>query len=156
MRPARPNEIQKSTKKKLSWITKKTGLLAVALLILVCAVGWLFYQKNSEDMIDPAKYQSVFLVNGQVYFGKLEKASGDYFRLTDIWYLQLTQPLQPEQSGASAAQSNPELIKLGDEMHGPEDEMIIKDEQILFFENLKDSGKVVETIKTNQNKNNNK
>lgn len=39
-----------------------------------------------------------------------------------------------------------QLIKLGDEIHGPEDEMILSKDQVLFYENLKTDGKVAQSI----------
>jgi hypothetical protein len=48
--------------------------------------------------------------------------------------------------------SNFELIKLGNEIHGPEDEIIIPKSQLLYFENLKPGGTVSKTITQNQTK----
>ena len=36
--------------------------------------------------------------------------------------------------------------KLGQEIHGPEDEMIISKDHVLFYENLKSDGKVSQSI----------
>jgi hypothetical protein len=41
-------------------------------------------------------------------------------------------------------------VKLGNEIHGPEQEMQISSSQVIFWENLKNDGKVVDAIK-NQN-----
>jgi len=38
------------------------------------------------------------------------------------------------------------LIKLGSEIHGPDDEMIVSKDQILFFENLKKDSQVSASI----------
>ena len=40
-----------------------------------------------------------------------------------------------------------QLIKLGEEVHGPEDTMVINRDQMLFFENLKSDGKVTQLIR---------
>lgn len=126
----------------------------VALLLVVAAVGWLVYRSSSSAHIDSNKYQAVFFTNGQVYFGKLQKLSGDYFRLNDIFYIQAkpnggeddaNKSQNPQETSEQTA-SDLQLIKLGSEVHGPEDEMIISKEQILFFENLKKDGKVSDTI----------
>lgn len=99
--------------------------------------------------IDGSKYQAVFFTNGQVYFGKLQNSGSGYMRLTDIYYLQ-SQQNSDEDSGNPQAtsndQSNVQLIKLGDEIHGPEDEMVISKDQVLFYENLKPDGKVAQSI----------
>ncbi|HET8884527.1 MAG TPA: hypothetical protein VFM68_03585 [Candidatus Saccharimonadales bacterium] len=134
------------------------GLLLVAVIVLS---GWFLYRSSINAYIDDNKYQAVFFTNGQVYFGKLDKLNGGYFKLTDIFYLQA----QPDESGdTSEGSTNPQetanqqtpdvqLIKLGSEVHGPTDEMIMSKEQILFFENLKADGNVSETIEKYQNEN---
>lgn len=93
------------------------------------------------------KYQAVFLTNGQVYFGQFSQRFG-VATLSDIYYLQVQQDLQP--TGEDQQQTDPSdirLIKLGNELHGPEDLMRINTSQILFVEDLKDDGNVVKAIK---------
>jgi hypothetical protein len=130
--------------------------IAVAMLIVavIATCGLLFYKSSVSSYIDGGKYQSVFLTNGQVYFGKLSKLSGDYFKLTDIFYLQTqtTSTSSTVQAVASSSDANVQLIKLGNEIHGPEDAMIINKDQILFFENTKADGKVTAAIKEYYNK----
>jgi hypothetical protein len=136
---------------KMPWI-----VLAVIVVVLV-VVGVLFRDKLfgpksvMPDMgSDVSAYQAVFLTNGQVYFGRLSSANSDYPVLTDIYYLQVVQPpLQGQQSGTAAApqsQSQISLVKLGNELHGPVDEMHISKPQILFYEDLKSDGQVVKAI----------
>ena len=127
------------------------GVRAV-LILVVAIVGWMLFKGGDPASgINTGRYQAVFFTNGQVYFGKLQSFNHDYMKLTDIYYLQT-------QSGEAADSKNPQkttnddqgnvqLIKLGDEIHGPEDEMIIAKDQMLFFENLKTDGKVAESIK---------
>jgi hypothetical protein len=93
-------------------------------------------------------WQAVFLSNGQVYFGKIVKESSKDVVVRDIYYLQVTQPLQ--RSGDQANQANQQnelsLVKLGNELHGPTDEMRINRDHVLFIENLKTDSRVVEAI----------
>lgn len=86
-------------------------------------------------------YQAVFLDNGQVYFGKLRRF-GDYPVLKDVYYLQITQQLQ----GSANDASNVNLVKLGNELHGPTDQMRINRQSILFIEDLKPDSQVVQAI----------
>lgn len=99
----------------------------------------------------PSGYQSVFLTNGQVYFGKIADINGQYVTLSDIYYLQVTQPpLQgSQQNNNQQSQQQPQvsLVKLGNELHGPVDEMKINRDQILFFEDMKDDSKVMQAIR---------
>lgn len=99
--------------------------------------------------IDGNKYQVVAFANGQMYFGKLHAFNGEYMKLTDIYYLQTQDGKNgssenPQQTAAN--QNDIQLIKLGDEIHGPEDEMMISKDQVLYYENLKDDGKVAQAI----------
>jgi hypothetical protein len=134
----------KSSRKKL--MAMGAGLLA----LLVLGLGsWFLYQSSTAATIDNSKYQAVFFTNGQVYFGKLHTLNNNYMKLTDIFYLQAqntsSDSKNPQQT--TAQQSNDvQLIKLGSEVHGPDDEMIISKDQVLFFENLKKDGKVTDSI----------
>ena len=101
-------------------------------------------------------WQAVFLTNGQVYFGKVAKEGSQKVVLQDIYYLQVTQPLQTsgDQQAQAAAQNELSLVKLGNELHGPEDQMRINADQVLFIEDLKSDSRVVEAInnyKSSQN-----
>lgn len=122
---------------------------ATTLIIFIITLGVLFfYQSSTSASIDNSKYQAVFFTNGQVYFGKLQTLNGDYMKLTDIFYLQTktdTASTNP-QTTSDQKTSDVQLIKLGSEVHGPEDQMMISKSQILFFENLKKDGKVSDSI----------
>ncbi len=92
-------------------------------------------------------WQAVFLSNGQVYFGKVVKANDEVVVLREIYYLQVTQPLQ--RSGSKEKQqpvNELSLVKLGNELHGPQDEMRINYQHVLFIEDLKPDSKVVQAI----------
>jgi len=134
-------------------------IIATILLLGILAGGaYLFAGKSVNNLtssgsslvgVDSDKYQALFLTNGQVYFGKLEKADKETIKISNIFYLQVEQAVQPkeEANAEQAEQGETQLVKLGEELHGPEDEMFIDRDQVLFWENLKDGGKVVEAIK---------
>lgn len=132
-------------------------LIGVIVLLLVAAGWWFFMRTNSvAGNIDNGKVQAVFFTNGQVYFGKLRVVNSEYMKLTDIFYLQTKTANSggnPQETSSDSA-SNVELIKLGDEIHGPEDEMVFSKDQVLFFENLKSDGNVSSTISKYQDQNN--
>ena len=147
----RVQPVQRSTK-RLKW-----PIIAIIILLIVAA-GWFGWSRlNSGGLaIDSNKYQAVFFTNGQVYFGKLASLNKDYLKLTDIYYLQSQQNPDSDKKSENpqetlAKQDNIQLIKLGNEVHGPEDKMIISKDQILFIEDLKSDGKVTKTIEQ-QNK----
>ena len=160
--PAAPSmpqmEPQSSGGSKTPWVV--LGLVVVVIIVL----GLLFRDKlfggSGEKMqgsqpaasSKPSGYQAVFLTNGQVYFGKIANADSQYATMSDIFYLQVVQPpLQGQQdpnqpAAPAAAQPQISLVKLGNELHGPVDEMHINRDQILFYEDLKGDGQVVQAI----------
>ena len=146
--PERGRKKQKSPKRGI------VSLLVMVLLVVIIGLGaWFALTKLGNKgaiAVDGSKYQAVFFTNGQVYFGKLQAGGGDYLKLTDIYYLQSqasdTESSNPQNVSSDQQSNNVQLIKLGNEIHGPEDEMIINKDQVLFYENLKSDGKVAQTI----------
>ena len=125
------------------------GVLLVILLIVGGWFAWRMISGAASAPIDSGKYQAVFFTNGQVYFGKLQDYNSGYFKLTDIFYLQTQSTSSSESENpqeTSTDQNNVQLIKLGEEIHGPEDTMIISKDQVLFYEDLKSDGKVARSI----------
>lgn len=131
---------------------KKKGLMkwvmiAVAAVVVLGALAWFFLMRGgAAGQVDGGNYQAVFLTSGQVYFGKLTFVDDKYMKLTDVFYIQTASSSTNVQSSASS-NADMQLIKLGNEIHGPKDAMVISRDQVLFFENLKDDGKVATTIK---------
>lgn len=128
-------------------------IIGFFLLLLVIGGIWYFSQRgsplvslgsNEQGTIVSGEYQAVFLDNGQVYFGKLEKTRDTFYTLTDVFYLQSN--VAVEQA------SNLSLTKLGSEAHGPEDRMQINADHILFIENMKNDSKVVQAIEDYKSK----
>jgi hypothetical protein len=130
---------------KTPWVI--LGIIVVALVVL----GVVFRDKMFKKSTTTANYQAVFLTNGQVYFGKLSNANRDYVTVKDIYYLQVG----PQQGSGAPATTTPSqsisLVKLGNELHGPTDEMHISRSQILFYEDLKEDGQVVTAIVKDKN-----
>ena len=126
-----------------------TGIITVVLLLVLGVGGWIayaLYNAPESQGIDKSGYQAVFLTNGQVYFGKLQNTRGEYLTLTNIYYLQVQQTVQPAEANPATDQGETQLVKLGNELHGPQDSMKISDKQVLFWENLKADSKVAQAI----------
>lgn len=128
-------------------------ILAAALVV---AGGWYVLRGMfASSGIDSSKFQAVFLTSGQVYFGRMQVLNDNYIKLTDVFYIQADTAAadsQNPQDANSDSSNSMQLIKLGNEVHGPEDAMIISRDQILFYENLREDGKVVQIIKQSQEK----
>ena len=116
-------------------------LIALILVVLVvrtqlfrAGIASLFAPTASE-VIDRNAYQAVFLTNGSTYFGKLQEQGGEWFVLSDVFYL------------SASDDAGTQLIKRGSEPQGPKEPMIIPRDQILFIENLRDDSEIVSAIK---------
>ena len=114
-------------------------VVVISVLFLTNSVKYSRYDKN--DFIDSNAYQAIFLTNDQIYFGRLKNISSDYLLLSDVYYVKINE------GGAG------QLVKLGlGEPHKPKDEMIINQDQVLFWENLNADSPVVNTIRNMQSK----
>ncbi|MBT5808564.1 hypothetical protein HOI18_04810 [Candidatus Uhrbacteria bacterium] len=141
--------IGRSSKKEVN----KSGnwnWIIILFIIAIAGGGWYYFSSDDGTVdqtdsgsggisISTGEYQAVFLDNGQVYFGELNQNRGQFYTLTDVFYLQ---------SGAAGIDqvSSLSLTKLGNEAHGPEDRMEINVEHILFIEDMKGDSKVVQAI----------
>jgi hypothetical protein len=125
----------------LNLVNKNIWLFVIVLIILL--ITCVFYWSKSEfPRVEKNTYQALFLTNNQVYFGNLKDYSSDYVILENIYYLQTTSNLQQD----SQSQNVINLVKLGNELHGPEDMMFVPKDKIMFWENLKSGSPVVQKI----------
>lgn len=121
--------------KSLTWPVKAAiGVVIVA--ILGCGI---WYAKASWEERGRDGIYAVFLTNNQVYFGHIARDGRKTLLLTNIYYIQPKDQNQPEATDIS-------LLKLGNEVHGPEDQMEINREHVLFVEKLKPDGRVAKAI----------
>ena len=130
-----------------------TVVLLFCITIVLVGLVW-FIALNGpakeSKYVDGDKLQAVFLNGGQVYFGDIENLNKDYLRMSNIYYLRVNQTVQPDQTdteGNPVTQNDISLVKLGCELHGPMDEMLINRDQVIFWENLKEDGQVANAVK---------
>lgn len=138
-----------SKKNILSVFTFSLKLLGVIVVLvgIVFLVKYLNTQRNG-GMINNDAYSAVFLSNDQVYFGKIAKDNKSEIMMTNVYYLQINKDgTMGEDTLGALNQSRFTLIKLGQELHGPTDELFISKSQVMFREYLRDDSKVVELIK---------
>ena len=130
----------------LSDIIKLVAYIAIALSVGL--IAYISYQNSNPSLNLKEEFQAVFLTTGQVYFGQVKARGADFTDLENIYYLKSSSELNTSVSDST----NISLIKLGNEVHGPTDRMVINNNQILFIEDLKNDSKVVLAIKDYQNK----
>jgi hypothetical protein len=113
------------------------------------------FSKNTKVVSDA--YVAVFLSNEQVYFGKMTEYTDTDLVLNDVYYLQLSGVPTPV-AGVDKKTADPisgntfSLIKLGNELHGPTDELFINRAHVLFYEKLRADGRVMQSITEDKNK----
>lgn len=121
-------------------------LFSVAVLLALIAFSFARTNNTTENkLVDSNVYQAVFLNNGQVYFGKVVDISGDFLRLTGVYYL--TQNNATATDTNTTTNSDYTLVKLGcQQIHYPYDQMVINRSQVTFWENLNKDGQVTKKI----------
>lgn len=111
--------------------------MLVVILVIFAGVGFFVYKKiNQKTATERA---AVFLTNGQVYFGDIVLQDDSKLVLKDIYYLRNTS----DQNDPSKKVS---IVKLGEELHGPTDQMYINRQHILFYEKMRENSKVNSAI----------
>lgn len=143
--------ILKQKKPKFS-IIKLTGFIILGtLLLILILIPYRNYTKTLRLITNDNQdnYQAIFLDNEQVYFGKVETTTTEFLKLNDIYYLKVNTGLQEGET--QGYQGDLSLVKLGEELHGPTDEMRVNLQHVLFIEELKDDSKIVQAIKEYSN-----
>jgi hypothetical protein len=136
------------TKKKDSLTTRSFLLIVKVLIVLAVLYGGLVVSKYFLKPDQLANdYVAVFLANGQVYFGKFDKKNEDELVMKEVYYLQNTNNGLYSSTSGELPKTGFTLVKLGQEIHGPEDFMYINKSQVLFYEYLRADSQLVETIK---------
>lgn len=116
------------------------NIIVAAVVIIIVVVAYMRY----------TAWRGVFLTNNQAYFGHvLWVPFSSTVTLRDVYYVQMSGPIQPASEG-----NQPQLtvIKLGSEIHGPRDVMMIPKSSVLFFEDLRADAPIVRAIEEYQNK----
>ncbi|MCR4280617.1 MAG: hypothetical protein NUV82_04320 [Candidatus Komeilibacteria bacterium] len=151
----RLNKPSRSNTEANSMVAK---IITIVIIVVVLLGALYFVDKYTSvnifgmegEQVTVTDWSAVFLSNGQVYFGKVESYNSNFVTLSDIYYLQVVQrPLQQTQTGETEqaqGQNELSLVKLGNELHGPEDYMKINADHVLFTERLKSDSQVVDAI----------
>ena len=97
-----------------------------------------YKESTGQNDVKSDQFQSVFLKSGQVYFGKITKITESQIKLENIYYIK---------ENSTGNTNDISLIKLGNELHAPEDVMFIERKNVDFWENLKVDGQIAKAIK---------
>ncbi|NGZ88588.1 hypothetical protein [Duganella aceris] len=110
-----------------------TAIATVTLAVAACAIAF----GHKAPRLD-TPYQAVALMNGQMFFGKMEEGGSDYVTLRDVFYIQGRQ--NPETRAVTSV-----LVKRGGEAHNP-DRMQINRQQVLLIEPVKTDSQIAKLI----------
>jgi hypothetical protein len=113
----------------------RIALFAVILLLTFGVVrAWDFVLPS----IGGARYQAVFLANGQTYFGRYLDRIGPYVKVENAFYI-ATQPTVEEGQTPESR-----IIRRGAELHQPLPSVLIPKTSILFVEDLRPDSQVAQ------------
>lgn len=140
---------QRTPREKKSRKTTIAVIVVAAVLLVVVGFFVIRFFSNTTQ-IEADKYQFIKLSNNEEYYGKLAVIDSNTLQLTDIFYIKSQDDSSTkddkDKKTTAQDQNNLQLIKLGSEVHGPEDKMIINRSQVMFYINLRPDGKVSQTI----------
>ena len=107
------------------------GLFVLVVALFAATFAFVRWWDFTMPTLGSARYQAVFLANGQTYFGHYIDRLGPYAKIEDAFYIQ--------QTPAADDQSTPEskIVRRGSELHQPLPSVLIPKSAILFIEDLR-------------------
>ena len=117
---------------------------AVAFLAVVLAFAFVQWWDFRAPSVGRARYQAVFLVSGQTYFGHYFDRLGPYARIDGVYYIQPVAGEDPEQPPQSR------IVRRGAELHAPLPTVLVAKTAVLFVEDLQPGSPVAEFIDADQ------
>lgn len=123
------------------------GVVVLAIVLVILGV-WKFGGGLLDGLLGggTGSYKAVALTNGTSYFGKVKNQNSNFITLTDVFYLRVKASNDPKVATLPASQRDLELVKLGNEIYGPEDVITLNRRAILSIEGLKADSKVLKAI----------
>ena len=118
-----------------------TGPLVRQILAIVLIVTVTFVLVRWWDFTLPAfgaRYQAVFLANGQTYFGHYLDRLGPYVKVENTFYIAQAPTAEEGQTPESR------IIRRGGELHEPLPFVLIPKSAILFVEDLRPDSQVAQ------------
>lgn len=119
----------------------------VMCLLLVGAAVWWYGARQQGQSINRSAYQVVYLTNGQAYFGKLQNTDGQYLVMQSPYTAQSVET--PLKDGETPAPTTT-LLRVRDQVYGPDDSIAIRAETVAFWQNLRDDSKITALLKSKQ------
>ena len=117
-----------------------SGFAKFVATIVALALAFTFVRWWDFTVSPPggARYQAIFLTNGQTYFGHYRDRLGPYVQIEDAYYIQSTPNSDPDKAAES------KLVRRGGELHRPEPWILIPKSALLFVEDLRPESPVAQ------------
>ncbi len=125
---------------------RKVGIVLV-LVLMLAAAAWMYFTSAQGQSINRSAYQVVYLTNGQAYFGKLQNTNGEYLVMRSPYS---AQSVQPDPKAGEEAAPTTTLLRVHDQVYGPDDSIAIRAETVAFWQNLRDDSKITALLKSKQ------
>ena len=110
----------------------RLAALLIALIVFAGVFALVRWWDFALPSFGAARYQAVFLSNGQTYFGRLVDRIGPYVKVENAYYIQQATPSEDPQQAPESR-----LIRRGNELHRPLPFVLIPRTAILFVEDLR-------------------
>lgn len=111
-----------------------------AVILVISLILW----QQTDRAIDSSTYQVVMLDNGKTYFGRLSGLSRDYVLLQDVYFIKPS--WEEEAVGEKAVETNIALQRIRNQLYEPVDDMYIRSDYIINWQNLRSDSQVVTAI----------
>lgn len=119
--------------------------LTISAVVVVGAIAGLYwYNHRNDQVVMSDHYQVIYLLSGQVYFGKLQNTAGHYLTLKNVYTLEA----KSSTADSADASNTSNILQVSRQVYGPEDSMAIRADQVQFWQNLRTDSKVAEAIKS--------
>jgi hypothetical protein len=96
--------------------------------------------------VNSDKYSAVFLVNGQVYFGKIISNNEYEMQLKDVFFLRVDEQTATEGEETQVNEPLLSLVERSKSLHKPIDPMTLNKSQVILVEPLADDSEVITAI----------
>lgn len=114
------------------------GKILLALVVFVGAFTYVEWWDFVPPSLGVARYQAVFLSNGQTYFGHYVERLGPYAKIENAFYIQQTPAANENEAPTS------KIVRRGAELHEPEPFVLVPKSAILFVEDLRTDSSVAQ------------
>lgn len=156
-------KVAANLKKEPSKLTPKHKIIIALIIVIAAAITTaIFFDNNyhltsasQESLRNRSKIQTVFLNNGQVYFGRLSKFGFNQWRLENAHYLrteEMPAAANAEEGSPAATTTTRQttLMKVSQDLHSPENTIYIPNNNILFWQNLQPNSAIAKAILENK------